>query len=392
MKNILLIIPELGKGGAEKSFLAVSKLLAKEYRVYLCVFHTETIVPYPMEIESIDLQTPPTQNFARKLMYIITRYWKLRKLKVKLRIAVSISFLEGANYLNILSRRQDKVIVSIRGSKTGDKQISGGLGRLRKKILIPQLYRKADAVVTVSEGLAHEMRSDYQIESRKIVVIPNFYDTIHICQETEQQLSSACQKLFDKPILIHSGRFHPQKEHLQLVDIFQGVRQQVDCRLLLLGEGELKSEIKKRAQKLGLNISEKAEPVDVCLLGFQQNPFQFVARANLFVFTSSWEGFPNALAEAMICGTPVISTDCPTGPRELLAPGTDVTYQTTKPEETPYGWLMPSLKDQQAIDQWVQKLSDLLANPNPAKAIAAQRRMEEFSQKKIAQQWFELIE
>ena len=126
-------------------------------------------------------------------------------------------------------------------------------------------------------------------------------------------------------------------------------------------------------------------------LVFKPNPFKFVKASDLFVMSSDFEGFPLALAEAMICGTPVISTDCPTGPRELLAPNTDIAYQTTEPEETPYGWLMPLLKDQRAVDQWVQKVIDLLANPNPAKAVAAQRRMEEFSQEKIAQQWFDLV-
>ena len=394
LKNILLIIPELGKGGAEKSFLKISNVLAKKYTVYLCTFHTQVTVPYSVEVELIDLQTLPTQNIVRKLAYIIIRYRKLQKVKTMLRIAVSISFLEGADYLNILSRKQDSVIVSIRGSKTSDGQIDGWLGRLRKKLLIPQLYRKADKVVTVSEGLAHEMQSDYQIEPSKVATIPNFYDTPRIGQQAKQKLPARYQKLFDKIVLIHSGRFHPQKEHLRLLDIFSRIRQQLDCRLLLLGDGELKSKIKEHAQGLGLSVNEETEPADICLLGFQSNPFQFTAQASLFVFTSSWEGFPNALAEAMICGTPVISTDCPTGPRELLAPDTDVTYQTTEPEETPYGWLMPMPKDQATIDQWVLMIVRLLEQPKVAraKAVAARQRMEDFSQEKIARQWFDLIE
>ncbi len=235
------------------------------------------------------------------------------------------------------------------------------------------------------------MQSDYQIEPGKVVTIPNFYDTFRIGQQAEQKLSSSYQRLFDKIVLIHSGRFHPQKEHLRLLDIFSQVRQQLDCRLLLLGDGELKPKIKEHARELGLRVDEETEPADVCLLGFQQNPFQFIARANLFVFTSSWEGFPNALAEAMICGIPVISTDCPTGPRELLAPGTNVAYQTTEPEETPYGWLMPLLKDQWAIDQWAEMIIRLLAKPDITKTTAARQRMEAFRQEKIAQQWFDLI-
>jgi glycosyltransferase involved in cell wall biosynthesis len=391
-RKILIIIPELNRGGAQVSVLKLSVMLSKKHQVYLCVFHTEVTATYQVDVCLIDLDTPPTARRAKKLWYVHRRVQALRNIKKQHKIDTTISFLEGADYLNILSRRQDKVIVSIRGSKTSDGQISGWLGKLRKRVLIPQLYRKADTVVTVSEGLAHEMQSDYQIDVNKIVTIPNFYDAIRISQQAKQLLASNEQKLFDKPTLIHSGRFHPQKEHFKLLDIFQRVRQQMDCRLLLLGDGELKSDIKERTQSLGLSVGEVTKPADVCMLGFQSNPFRFIARANLFVFTSSWEGFPNALAEAMICGTPVISTDCPTGPRELLAPGTDVTYQTTKPEETPYGWLMPMLKDQRAIDQWIETIIRLLAQPEITKAAAAQQRMEEFSQEKIARQWFDLIE
>ena len=392
MKNLLIIIPEFGKGGAERSILKLGTLLSTRNQVSFCVFHTQVKSPYSTNIEIIDLKTPPTNNLFKKLYYIFTRIQKLQQIKSNCKIDISISFLEGADYLNILSRKHEKVIISIRGSKTSDGQISGCLGTLRKKILIPQLYRKADAVVTVSRGLKHEMQSDYQVESDKIFTIPNFYDRAQIRRQAEEELPESYEGLFNKPVLIHSGRFHPQKEHLRLLNIFQKVYHQTDCRLLLLGDGELKTEIKVRALRLGLRISEGEELADVCMLGFQSNPFRLIARSNLFVFTSSWEGFPNALAEAMICGTPVISTDCPTGPRELLAPNTEVTYQTTEPEETPYGWLMPLLKDQRAIGQWVSAVVRLLAKPETTKAAVAQQRMEEFSQEKIARQWFDLVE
>ncbi len=368
-------------------------MLAKVFDVHVCVFHNQVSAPFAIE-NIINIQTPPTRNIARKIAYAAKRRKKLREIKIERQITVSISFLEGADYMNVLSRNHDKVVVSIRGSKTSDGEISGLVGQLRKKVLIPKLYRKADTIVTVSQGLAHEMQSDYQIEPGKVVTIHNFYDTAYIGQQAKQKLSPRHQKLFEKKVLIHSGRFHPQKEHLRLLDIFSRVRQQLDCRLLLLGDGELKPKIKERACRLGLSIGEKTEPADVCLLGFQPNPFQFMAQANLFVFTSSWEGFPNALAEAMICGTPVISTDCPTGPRELISPGTDVIYKTTEPEETPYGWLMPMLKGQATIDQWVPIIVRLLEQPKAAqaKAVAARQQMEEFSQEKIARQWFDLIE
>ena len=392
LKNVLLIIPELGNGGAQVSILKLVRILSERYLVYLCVFHTQLKAQYPSHVRIIDLKTPPTSNVFRKLFNWYKRFLSIRKIKRDQEINVSISYLEGANYLNIISRRNEKVVASIRGSKTNDRQIDGILGKLRKGFLIPQLYQKADTIVTVSRGLEYEMASDYNIDSGKIITIPNFYDLRYIYQQAQQRLPQDYQYLFNKPVLVHSGRFHQQKEHLKLLEVFRLVRQQVDCRLLLLGDGKLKADIKNRAQSLKLVVSEDAKPVDVCLVGFQQNPFQFITRANLFVFTSSWEGFPNALAEAMICGTPVISTDCPTGPRELLAPETDIAYQTAEPEETLYGWLMPLLNDQRAIEQWADRVIHLLNKPDATKATAARQRMEEFSQEKIARQWFEIIE
>lgn len=399
MNNILLLIPELGKGGAENSLLKLSALLAERYKVYVCVFHTKVKVPYPVTVDLIDLQTPPTIQPLRKIYYIFSRIRAIRKVKRKLNIDISISFLEGADYLNILTKGSEKVVTSLRGSKSYDREISGWLGKLRRKVLIPWLYKKSNSIVTVSKMLAQEMQRDYHISENLITTIPNFYDIEAITRLASQPLPSAYQELFTSQVIVHSGRFHPQKEQKALVSVFSQVKQQLPVRLVLLGDGALKPALIQHALSLGLKVCdatdhpiEIASTADVYLLGFQQNPFQFIARATLFAFPSSWEGFPNALAEAMICGVPVISTDCPTGPRELLAPDTAPNAYAKLPEETPYGWLMPLLKDEQATAQWVQIVYKSLIEPYSDKVQAAQQRMEAFSKENVMQQWFEIVE
>lgn len=393
MKNILLIIPELGTGGAERSILNLGKLLSDRYNVYLCVFHNQVEASYAVDVALFDLKTPPSRNPLRKVLYLFVRIARLRKIKRKYNINTSISFLEGADYINILTKIRDRIIVSVRGSKTRDQQIKGAVGLLRKRILIPLLYCKADLVMTVSKGLENEMQFHFRIHPGKLITIPNFYDIPKLLQQAEEPIVQEYETLFDKPTIISVGRLHPQKEHIKLLDIFAGVKMHLDCRLLILGEGDLKSKIMDRARKLKLKVAEGYAKGDVCLIGFQRNPFQFIARADLFMFTSSWEGFPNALAEAMICGTPVISTDCPTGPRELLAPDTDVSFYTVEPEETPNGWLMPLLHTQSALEKWKRKAHEILLDATTAsKSVAAQQRMQDFSLEKIKNRWVKVID
>ena len=392
MENVLLIIPELGTGGAERSILNLSKLLSDRYKVYLCVFHNQIETSHAVDVALFDLKTPPSRNPIRKALYLFVRIARLKRIKRKYNINTSISFLEGADYLNILTKIRDRIIVSVRGSKTRDQQIRGAIGLLRKKILIPLLYCKADLIVTVSKGLENEMQLHFRIHPSKLITIPNFYDIPAVLQQAKKPIAQEFETLFDKPTIISVGRLHPQKEHIKLLDVFAGVKKHLDCRLLILGEGDLKPKIIDRASELKLGLAEGHAKGDVCLIGFQRNPFQFIARADLFMFTSSWEGFPNALAEAMICGTPVISTDCPTGPRELLAPDTDVSFHTAEPEETPNGWLMPLLHTQSALEKWKRKAHEILLDATiTSKSVAAQQRMEDFSLEKIKNHWVKVI-
>jgi glycosyltransferase involved in cell wall biosynthesis len=116
------------------------------------------------------------------------------------------------------------------------------------------------------------------------------------------------------PVIIGMGRFTEQKDFFTLIRAFARLRAGRDCRLLLLGRGQLQAEYQVLAARLGV-------AVDIAFPGFAANPYSYLARARLFVLSSAWEGSPNALTEALALGVPVVATDCPSGPRELLAGG-----------------------------------------------------------------------
>jgi len=162
------------------------------------------------------------------------------------------------------------------------------------------------------------------------------------------------------------------------------------------------------SEKLGLktfvwNRDKLSEDFDVYFLGFQKNPFKYIEKAKLFVFPSLWEGFPNALVEAMACGVPVVSSDCRSGPREILAPDTDYRKQTTKPEWAKHGVLMPVFEEEflnaeelltEKEKPWLEVLKTFLSDENLRKEHGkkAKLRAQDFSTDKIVKEWLELLE
>jgi len=371
-KNILLIGSELGKGGAERSISLLSYHLERiGYNVTLCILSGKDRTKYYKTCEEVIFVDPPGgTGVVQKIKAWKYRIDTIRRIKKDHNIDVCISFLEGPDYVNVLTKGREKVVLSIRGSKMFDKVISGFMGQVRKKILIPYLYKRADNIACVTQALADELHKYFNISRDKLKVIFNFYEKEEILASANAPLTPDEEKIFSKKTIITSGRLHVAKEHDKLIRILSKVKEHVDARLVILGDGELHGELERLAKKLKLkscNWNGVYEEADIYFMGFQKNAFKFYMHSDLFALTSSWEGFPNVLAEAIICEKPVVSTDCPTGPREILNVSALGHDPTTKLVRTPAGSLLPMVHDitDDIIKTWADEINYRLDSPPP---------------------------
>ncbi len=331
-KTIAIIVPNLEGGGAERTASKLLQFLSNHrYKKYIIVFDARNIV-YEHDGELINLDMKASHNFIIKLINLIRRIYKLKIIKKIYHVEYSISFLDSANIVNLFSRGNDKIILSIRNFKS--KNASHFYDQIHN-YLIKKFYNYADVLVAVSDGVKEDLVKNYSINKNKIKVIYNFYDLKQIKKQTEQEIESKYRKIFEFPVAITMGRLTKQKGQCHLIRAFSKVKASIpNMQLIILGQGELEKSLKKLTKDLNI---EK----DVHFLGFQKNPYKYISRSMFFVFPSLYEGFPNALVEAMACSIPVISSDCDSGPREILAPDTNINHKTVKIEFGEYGILVP---------------------------------------------------
>jgi glycosyltransferase involved in cell wall biosynthesis len=405
-RRLLLLIPNLGLGGAQRVFHDHSVELAKHYAVTEAVFNVDEGDMYPSGNEMRSLEVAGGGSPIDKIRNFGRRISRLRALKQQLNTAVCISHLEGADYVNLLSKGPEKVVLCIHGSKLHDGNITGLVGWLRKKILMPALYNRADKIVTVSRDINPELIEGFGVQPEKLLTINNFFEVATIEAKAQEPLTPAEQAVYAAaPVLVTSGRLTIQKNQAPLLRVFADLRKQRLAKLVFVGDGELRDELVAQARQLGLRVYEAWQNApltpeyDVYFMGLQQNPFKYIKPASVFVFPSAWEGFPMALGEAMVCGVPVVTTDCPTGPREILAPSTTApTPAIRAAEKATFGWLMPMLNQPVtlAADQqvWVDTINQLLGDASEQQRLGqlASQRMQDFTREKIFSQWLAVLE
>jgi glycosyltransferase involved in cell wall biosynthesis len=175
-------------------------------------------------------------------------------------------------------------------------------------------YPWADGVIAVSSGVADDLAATIGLSRDRIDFIYNPIDTTAVRQRAEEPFEHPWLAPGEPPVVLGVGRLTAAKDFSVLVRAFAELRTQRRARLVILGEGELRPDLQALIAELGL-------PKDVIMPGFCDNPFVWMRRAEVFVLSSAWEGLPGTLIQAMACGTPVVSTDCPSGPAEILEKG-----------------------------------------------------------------------
>lgn len=191
---------------------------------------------------------------------------------------------------------------------------AGPLRRWRRYREIRRVYGRGDHLICVSAGVAADMAHILGRDASRFHVLPNPVITPEHAALARETVAHSWFDLDQPPVVLGVGRLSRIKNFPLLIRAFAQVRAQQDCRLMILGEGKHRQRLEKLAADLGVSD-------DVDLPGFVANPLAYMHKAALLVLSSRWEGFGNVLVEALACGTNVVSTDCPSGPSEILQGG-----------------------------------------------------------------------
>ncbi len=361
MKRIAFFIPTLHGGGAEKVVINLLKVLQHQNLALDLVIATAEgpyLTQIPQSVRTIDLAT------GRVIKAILP----LAKYLQNNRPQALISNMSHANLVavvaNKLSRFKTQVILVEHNTLSASQT-----KLLRAKpfpLLMRSIYPYADKIVGVSQAVSQDLELKLDLPKDTVETIYNPVVNKELLTLASAPLNHPWFKENTIPVFLAVGRLTPQKDFVTLIKAFALVRKQVMARLIVLGEGECRSELETTIARLNLQQ-------DVALPGFIDNPYAYMSRANCLILSSRWEGLGNVLIEAMACGCPVVATDCPSGPQEILASGK-------------YGSLVPVGHPQELSAAMLQTLK------TPTKKDLLIERAKYFTVERAASKYLKLID
>ncbi|GAF15129.1 alpha-1,4-N-acetylgalactosamine transferase PglH [Bacillus sp. JCM 19045] len=306
--KIVFVLYSLETGGVERMTLHLAEdFLKRGYQVDLLVFHLvgDYINQVPAGVEIIHL----SKQKARNAIPAMISYFRKRKPDV---------IISAKDYLNVLvivakkcSGTSGKLIVSSRVHLSEQARLNPSTKKMKK--WVARTYRFTDHVVGVSNGVAEDIKAIAHLPT-----VHTIYNPVVTGDLQAKMTETADHPYFseaNKKVFLTVGRLHPQKDYTTLIRAFAHVRSRIpEARLLFVGDGEERTSLQTAVDENGLTN-------DVSFVGFQNNPYAYIKQADVFVLSSLYEGFGNVLVEALAAGTTIVSTDCPSGPREILAEG-----------------------------------------------------------------------
>ena len=345
MKRIGILVPSLSDGGAEKVAANLSIIYEElGYDVYIILYENKISFEYSGKI--IDLKIKKRKGIL-KIFKDLEIYFKVKASKKKYNFDVTVSHLPKTDLFNVLTKQNDKVITTIHNN------IHVDYPRYMKKLL-PYIINKSDLIASVSKVGENYLKENYNAKNVKTIYNPQMLEKIEVLSKSD--VLEIPSEIFINEVIINVGRLSKQKGQWHLIRAFKEVLEvKKDAKLILVGRGELQERLEILVKKIGIEKS-------VIFIGFNDNPYKFLAKSKIYVSTSVHEGLPMTYIEAMSLGLPIISTDCISGPREIIAPdkfGEELNYEFIQK----YGILEADFADTELIDNLdISKVEEHLAN------------------------------
>ncbi len=320
-KKIMLIVPMLHQGGFERVCVTTARLLEPYYDVTIVIFSAKDISYDIHGLQVMDLHMGSVEGKLGKICNVLRRSRRVSRLKKELDIDIAYSFGPTANLVNVFSRSRGQVWCGVRSYMD-----MGNPGMLKL------FCRRAHRIISCSAVMEKKLREQFGCSS--VETLYNPFDIASLQQQAQKE-----ERLpFDENcrVIVSMGRQDDVKGFWHLVKSFSLVHEKyADTRLLIVGEGDFQ-EYWKLAEELGVGEA-------VSFPGVKKNPFPYLNRGCMYVMTSINEGFPNVLVEAMALGKPVISTNCMTGPAEILSEDFEKVNGREDYLDCEYGILIPNL-------------------------------------------------
>lgn len=350
-RRLAIFVAFSGRGGVERVvYNLLQGLSAHDIEVDLLAVvgkHGQLPpIPWP-NIRVVDLKARHSQT----ALFALARY--LRRERPAVLMAAKDRAVRTAVLARWLAGVDTRLVGQLHMNVTGYLADKTPLQRWLRTAPMRWLFPYLDLIIGVSEGVVEDTMKITGLPRERMAALPNPVITPEVYARAEEPTGHPWLDQPGPPVILGAGRLTPEKDFATLLRAFQIVRGRRDCRLVIIGEGPRRQSLEALAAGLGLEDS-------VSLPGHTGNPYAYMKRAALLAFSSTAEGSGNVLIEAMALGTPVVSTDCPHGPRETLAGGR-------------YGALVP-VGDHQAL---AEAILATLERPLPAKIL--QKAVADFS-------------